>query len=92
MTNESALPYLHNGYYTMLIKGGLLGLLLLFLFYISLVVYIVKRFQDLKRLSLFVVMIIAMLITTYVIGGLFVSANFYWIIFFAWIYRKGTLI
>lgn len=92
VTNESALPYLHNGYYTMLIKGGLLGLLLLFLFYISLVVYIVKRFQDLKRLSLFVVMIIAMLITTYVIGGLFVSANFYWIIFFAWIYRKGTLI
>lgn len=92
VTNEGSLPYLHNGYYTMLIKGGLLGLLFLFLFYINLIVRIVKRFQDLKRLSLFVVLITAMLITSYVIGGLFVSANFYWIIFFAWIYRKDTLI
>lgn len=92
VTNEGSLPYLHNGYYTMLIKGGLLGLLLLFLFYTNLIVRIVKRSQDLKYLSLFVVLIIAMLITSYVIGGLFVSANFYWIIFFACLYRKGTLI
>ena len=91
VTGEGALPYLHNGYYTMLIKGGALGLILLFLFYITLIFYVLKKVSDVSDSLLPIALIVAMLVTSYVIGGLFVSANFYWMVFFAWLCKRKAI-
>lgn len=53
VTNEDTLPYLHDGYYTMLIKGGVVGLILNLLFYALLFykIHITKISIEAKRLG-----------------------------------------
>lgn len=71
VTSETALPYLHNGYYTTLIKGGILGIVLTIGYFGANILYVRERvsFKYEKRLA--IGLIISMILTMSVIHGIF---------------------
>ena len=87
VTGESALAYLHNGYYTSLIKGGIIGLGLHIMLFVSQFVRIVR---DAKMNSfdkaLCLGIILAFSVTSIVGGDVFFGSAYMlpWLIF-AWI-------
>ena len=89
VTHEDSLPFLHHGYYTMLIKGGALGLLLCFCFYAALIKKIISQASCLYNGITEFAMVIAMLIATSVIRGLFFEPNFYWLFFFSYLLKRS---
>lgn len=71
VTSENALPYLHNGYYTTLIKGGFVGFVLTIMYYFELVYYYWKRNISQYEKRLCIGLIIAMALSMTVIHGFF---------------------
>lgn len=69
VTGESTLAKLHNGYYTMLIKEGIVGFSLQIAFLVSLLVWVLQRAKKDDVCMISVGMTIGMLISTYVIMG-----------------------
>lgn len=70
VTSESYLPYLHNGYYTTLIKMGIIGVFLNILYWVSLYMDTKNRFgQYEKNISLGVISSLAISMT--IIHGIF---------------------
>lgn len=71
VTSEATLPYLHNGYYTTLIKGGILGIVLTIGYFGANILYVKEHvsFKYEKRLA--IGLIISMILTMSVIHGIF---------------------
>ena len=71
VTSEAALPYLHNGYYTTLIKGGICGMVLTIGYYLTMIHRYIKlnilRYE--KRLC--IGMVASMAVSMAVIHGFF---------------------
>lgn len=71
VTSESSLPFLHNGYYTTLIKGGVVGIVLTIGYYCFAIYHYVKlsipKYE--KRLAIGIIM--AMVVSMAVIHGFF---------------------
>ena len=71
VTSEAALPYLHNGYYTTLIKGGICGMVLTIGYYLAMIHHYMKlnilRYE--KRLC--IGMVASMAVSMAVIHGFF---------------------
>ena len=71
VTSEAALPYLHNGYYTTLIKGGICGMVLTIGYYLTMIHRYMKinilRYE--KRLC--IGMVASMAVSMAVIHGFF---------------------
>lgn len=92
VTGESGLPYLHNGYYTVLIKNGAFGIFLLALFAVSHFIFVRKtvyRSNDRKILYAFIV---AMLISMWVISGVFCGSQLEFCVLFYWLAKSKTSI
>lgn len=71
--NGNYIYVIHNGYYNILIKSGILGLILYLLFYISLSIISIKIYKKTKdRTDLIIVGIsICLFIYTYLVKGIF---------------------
>lgn len=69
VTQEDLVPYLHNGYYTMLIKGGLVGMLLNIYFYLAMLLDCTK-ITDKKYRNFWISMVLSIIITTVGINGI----------------------
>lgn len=73
---ENSLAVLHNGYATMLIKQGIIGVGLYILFYILIIIKAIKRFNILDAKILLAVGLI-FLIQTYFLNGLYKDYCFF---------------
>lgn len=71
VTSEDSLPFLHNGYYTTLIKGGIIGVLLTAGYYFSAMGYYVKLSIPKYEKRLAIGIIAAMAVSMTVIHGFF---------------------
>lgn len=71
VTSESALPFLHNGYYTTLIKGGVVGIVLTIGYYCFAIYHYVKLSIPKYEKRLAIGIIIAMVVSMAVIHGFF---------------------
>lgn len=71
VTSESSLPFLHNGYYTTLIKGGIVGIVLTAGYYFSAIYYYIKNFAIKYEKRLAIGIIVAMAVSMAVIHGFF---------------------
>ena len=71
VTSESSLPFLHNGYYTTLIKGGIVGIVLTVGYYFSAICYYIKIFAIKYEKRLAIGIIVAMAVSMAVIHGFF---------------------
>ena len=76
------IPFLHNGYYSVLLKCGIVGVGLLLLFYAaSLVVAVNRMIKQGTYLSKMVVGLLAcLIISSYVIEGLFIPSSLYYFV------------
>lgn len=91
VTSENALPYLHNGYYTTLIKNGILGLVLTILYWYSLLYKIKKGCIGQYEQNLAVGTVIGMALSMFFIHGVFWGGNevvFY--LFLVWVKAKSN--
>lgn len=72
VTSESQIPFLHNGYYTMLIKDGIVGLCMNIFYYVSLLLHFIhKRSINKYERRVAVGLILSIMITTMFIHGPF---------------------
>lgn len=82
VVNDSSggIPFLHNGYYSVLFKCGIIGLIALILFYILHLVKMLKKWFKTGRyidgLSLGV--LVCLVFCSYVIEGLFIPSGMYY--------------
>ena len=74
----------------MLIKGGILGLILLVLFYISLLMFACAKCKSVNAMLFPFFLVISMLFATYVINGLFIKPNFCWLIVLGYAYKENS--
>lgn len=73
VTSESSLPYLHNGYYTMLMKAGLIGVFFNVMFYLyNFRLVLSNGLPSFDRRFLQGV-ILSMVVSTWVVGGVMIS-------------------
>lgn len=91
VTSEDSLPYLHNGYYTTLIKGGILGIGLVILYWCSMI-YGIKRGTISKyERELSFGIVIGMALSMIFIHGVFWGGNeeiFY--LFLVWVNAESN--
>lgn len=98
VTSEDSLPYLHNGYYTTLIKGGILGIGLVILYWCSMIYGIEKEKIGRYEKDLSFGIVIGMALSMIFIHGVFWGGNeeiFY--LFLVWVnaersYRRKNLL
>lgn len=91
VTSEDTLPYLHNGYYTTLIKNGILGIVLIVLYWCSLFYGIKKKSISKYEKDLAWGIVIGMALSMFFIHGVFWGGNeevFY--LFLVWLKAKSN--
>lgn len=71
VTSEDTLPYLHNGYYTTLIKGGISGIILTIGYYLTMGCYYLKLNISTYEKRLCIGIVAAMAVSMAVIHGFF---------------------
>lgn len=75
VTSEDTLPYLHNGYYTTLIKNGILGIILVVLYWFSLLYGIKKLSVSKNEKNLAFGIVIGLALSMFFIHGVFWGGN-----------------
>ena len=85
VTTEDKLPYLHNGYYNVLIRSGILGILSNMLFYVFLFIRIKKTNINKSEKDLLYGLVISMVVMSWVVGGIFTGGNYDFWIFVIWL-------
>ena len=91
VTSEDSLPYLHNGYYTTLIKGGILGIGLVILYWCSMIYGIKKKKISKYEKDLSFGIVIGMALSMIFIHGVFWGGNeeiFY--LFLVWVNAESN--
>lgn len=89
ITSESTLPFLHNGFYTALIKDGLIGVALYIAFFASQWWHICKQKQSNEK-SICTGIILGLFITSYVVQGVYFGTMFILpLTVFVWLNRKN---
>lgn len=99
MVENDEIPLLHNGYYTILIKGGIVGFLALIWFMVSNILLglrLLKKRVDIKfELVILIALEIVYLVLTYVVRGpVTQNVNIIWSILIGWIsadIRRGKI-
>lgn len=77
VTGESQLPFLHNGYYTALIKGGMVGLILyIMLFVMQLLFALNQRKFDMYQKNLYIGIVIALAFTSIAVQGVYFGSMY----------------
>lgn len=71
VTSEAQLPYFHNGYYTMLLKGGVVGVALNLGYYFLNGLLLFKQKRKSFDRSFLLGLLISMVVATWVVGGVF---------------------
>lgn len=93
VVNGNEIPLLHNGFYTMLIKGGIIGLVALLWLFIGNVkkgLYMSKHRADKVYSNILVAISVAAVANTYVVRGPIQQGAFLtWALLIGWINRKG---
>ena len=85
VTTEDTLPYMHNGYYNVLIRSGILGLLINILFYVVLFIRIHKANIDKSEKDLLYGLVVSMVVISWVVGGIFSGGHYIFWIFVIWL-------
>lgn len=86
VTTEKGLPYLHNGYYTVLIKSGIIGIFNMIVFYASSILTVLRKKISVENKNLFFGMIVSMIVSSWFIGGIYLGGNLTF-----WIFYVGLL-
>lgn len=79
VTSDAGLPFLHNGYYSLLVKCGLVGVFLLLVFYALHAVALYGRWirSGDEMIGLALGTILCLIVCSYVIEGLFIPSSLY---------------
>lgn len=93
MISGNKIPLLHNGYYTTLIKGGLMGLICLIALFLDNILLVIgyKRYTKESRDLLIILSFITVgiMISTYVMRGIVAQGVcLYWSLLVGWINRE----
>lgn len=77
VTGESQLPFLHNGYYTALIKGGLVGLTLYIMLFIMQLLFVSKQKEfDIFQRNLYIGIVVALAFTSIAVQGVYFGSMY----------------
>lgn len=91
VTNEQDLSVLHNGYFTELMIGGLIGVILNFLWYLKLY-FANKRIVNINDRMAYRCLVIVMAVSTYFVKGpLYSSMSIFFFYLALFYYSKGKL-
>ena len=86
VTPEDTVPYLHNGYYTILIKMGIIGVLISISVYGCFMIAAKSRVLAAYEKRLLYGLLLGMIVSSYVIGGMFIGgSSIVFIAFNVWI-------
>lgn len=92
---NNEIPLLHNGFYTMLIKGGILGTLALIWLFVGNYIkgYRMMEYTDAKRYGMIMMAIsVASVANTYVVRGPIQQGTFLvWAVILGWIAKRGSV-
>ena len=89
---EGTTPLLHNGFYTVLIKGGLLGVAFYILFFAKTIYLNIFKKRTSYEDVLLTYLLVSVFLQTYIIRGLVEQMiNFWWCFLVGWISARKVL-